>query len=240
MQTLKYLQGLKANALKESLSLSSSDAPGAANEDQHGGQPVTAKKSFRVMSNSHCRSKAPRGMIVGVSIGLTNPSHTERVSSAEVTESITTYDKKGVPRPHSLFDGSLGTTDPSFECISCAGSVESCFGHSGHHVFKIPLYHVSYLPGTVLVHRCVCHGCSRCLLDEDDPRMIKIMSIKDGIKRLAKLAAVCQTIDYCGGQPPTPTTAGDNGLTPKQMRQFAKNPNKLARGCGAAQRVSTA
>jgi len=93
------------------------------------------------------------------------------------------------------------------------------------------------LPGTVLVHRCVCHGCSRCLLDEDDPRMIKIMSIKDGIKRLAKLAAVCQTIDYCGGQPPTATTTGDNGLTPKQMCQFAKNPNKLARGCGAAQRV---
>lgn len=158
---------------------------------------VFNKSDFRevTIDVSHKQIRAPLGKIVGTAISLMNPYLVVRSSVCEITQN--NCNDAGKPRDGSLMDLRMGPIDSMYECLTCEGTVAECKGHPGHINLALPVYHVSFLKPITQCLQSVCHGCSSLLLTADNPRMKKIMAIKNGAKRLTELAKICENITTC-------------------------------------------
>ena len=74
-------------------------------------------------------------------------------------------DANGIPKVGGLLDLRLGTNDRQMKCQTCGGDSEHCVGHFGHISLARPVYHIGFIPFVLKVLRCVCHHCSRLMLE---------------------------------------------------------------------------
>ncbi|CAH9123780.1 unnamed protein product [Cuscuta epithymum] len=79
------------------------------------------------------------------------------------------YDQFGKPYPNGLLDLHMGPTKEK-TCETCGGNFKDCPGHYGYLKLALPVYNVGYLQDIFVILKCICKGCSRILLEEDDRR----------------------------------------------------------------------
>jgi DNA-directed RNA polymerase II subunit RPB1 len=77
------------------------------------------------------------------------------------------YEAGGTLRVKSegLLDKRMGTTDKRDRCETCDGSMIECPGHFGHIELTKPIFHIGFMNIVMKVLWCVCHHCSKLLLD---------------------------------------------------------------------------
>jgi DNA-directed RNA polymerase II subunit RPB1 len=80
--------------------------------------------------------------------------------------------------------------------------MDDCPGHFGHIELFRPVYHSGFIDEILRLLRCVCHQCSRLLLDEKDPKDRDAMSVKAPEVRFRKIhdrcnraTCKCETVD---------------------------------------------
>ena len=71
----------------------------------------------------------------------------------------------GRPKLLGLMDPRQGVIERRQRCQTCAGDMSSCPGHFGHIELARPVFHVGFLNKIVRILRCVCHYCSKLLID---------------------------------------------------------------------------
>ncbi|CAH9146442.1 unnamed protein product [Cuscuta epithymum] len=103
------------------------------------------------------------------------------------------YDQFQRPHPNGLLDAHLGPPNKDKTCETCGGKFKDCPGHYGYLKLALPVYNVGYLPIILVILKCICKGCSRILLEEDDRRYFlrKMRSMKlDHLKKSEVLKEV--------------------------------------------------
>lgn len=71
----------------------------------------------------------------------------------------------GRPKLGGLMDPRQGSVDRQSRCQTCAGNMSECPGHFGHIELAKPVFHVGFLTKSIKILRCVCHYCSKLLID---------------------------------------------------------------------------
>ena len=66
-------------------------------------------------------------------------------------------------------DPRQGVIDRTSKCHTCAGNMAECPGHFGHIELAKPVFHIQFIQKIIKVLRCVCHFCSRLLIDVVSP-----------------------------------------------------------------------
>lgn len=166
------------------------------------------KKNFRAnkISPLYMNSQLPRGKIVHVSIGWSNPEEIRRLAVCDVSES-TLYDKN-VPRPNGLYDLRMGPHNNEFNCGTCKGDVCTCLGHIAKMELPLPVFQIKALPETLYCLQGTCPSCSCALLQPNHPKYAKIMAIKNLRERAYESAKITSKFEFCGG-PPDPNVKFD-------------------------------
>ncbi|CAH9098236.1 unnamed protein product [Cuscuta europaea] len=80
------------------------------------------------------------------------------------------YDQFHKPHPNGLLDPHMGPPNKEKTCETCGGKFENCPGHYGFLKLALPVYNIGFFPIIVIILKCICKGCSRILLREDDRR----------------------------------------------------------------------
>ena len=89
-----------------------------------------------------------------------------RMSVVEVTETMLYY--TGLPAANGLLDPLMGSIDRRHYCATCMNDARMCQGHAGHIALAYPVYHLGFMDAVLRVLRCVCYGCSRLLLPDEE------------------------------------------------------------------------
>jgi DNA-directed RNA polymerase II subunit RPB1 len=71
--------------------------------------------------------------------------------------------ENGKPKEGGLMDARMGTTDKTYKCLTCAGSMSECPGHFGYLELAKPMFNIGFMDTTMKVLRCVCFHCSKLL-----------------------------------------------------------------------------
>ena len=123
-----------------------------------------------------------------VQFGIADPSSLRAMSVMQATTQNGRRIEPGVTTAETYVDGApvwggvsdprLGTLEYRQRCKTCdcsysgvggAGpAAPDCPGHFGHVEMARPVYHLGYLKETIMVLRCVCHSCSKLLIDRSD------------------------------------------------------------------------
>ena len=112
------------------------------------------------------------------------------------------------PMPNGILDARMGTTDKrGAECATCRGSMVDCAGHFGYIKLELPVFHIGYFKNIINVLQCVCKGCSRILLSEEDQAMflrryrnpkIEMNQRRALHKKLSDKCKRCRICPHCG------------------------------------------
>ncbi|VFQ87992.1 unnamed protein product [Cuscuta campestris] len=78
------------------------------------------------------------------------------------------YDPTQKAIPNGLLDPHMGPPNKNKSCATCNGEFLQCPGHYGYLKLALPVYNVGYLDNIVTILKCICKGCSRILLKEND------------------------------------------------------------------------
>lgn len=105
----------------------------------------------------------------------------------------------GEPAPGGVMDRHLGVVEKQ-PCATCHDNNNRCPGHFGHITLIEPVFHIGYIGFLKDVFSCVCFGCARLLIAEDDERLAQISGT--GAERLHAVRDLCQKMKVCevGGQ----------------------------------------
>ncbi|CAH9057872.1 unnamed protein product [Cuscuta epithymum] len=110
------------------------------------------------------------------------------------------YDQFHKPHPNGLLDPHMGPPNKEKTCETCGGKFTDCPGHYGFLKLALPVYNIGFLPIIYTILKCICKGCSRILLREDDRRdfLRKMRSTKlDHLKKnevLNKVKTKCNAM----------------------------------------------
>ena len=102
-----------------------------------------------------------------------------------------------------LMDPRMGTSDRNERCKTCdctysgSGKMNDCPGHFGHIELIKPVFHCGFIDQVTRILRCVCHHCSRLLIDEKSFKDKKTLSLNDCELRLAAIHEVCKGKKRC-------------------------------------------
>lgn len=180
-----------------------------------------------------------------IQFGVLDPEYIRKMSVVQVKHPEIFGDGSNlVPKPNGLFDLKMGPIEDRIPCPTCGYKREKCNGHFGHIELGAPVYHPGFIDDVVLLLRCVCHECSRLLVDRKDIKIRKL-------KHVAKLAKKKQYRTCgCADDHATETTNDDDDeedetldtevhdLTEMQSALLSESTldNDLSTGCGAKQK----
>ena len=140
-------------------------------------------------------NEPPMATIYGVQYGIMSMDDVLRLSSGEVNSTIIT--KSGIVQRFGINDSHFGTILNNMLCGTCANSMDSCPGHTGHINLAEPVINIEFLSYVHKILTCVCFYCSRLLLPEDHPKYAAIMRIKNTKQRFSEIYDVCSKYRKC-------------------------------------------
>jgi DNA-directed RNA polymerase II subunit RPB1 len=103
---------------------------------------------------------------------------------------------KNEPKTGGLIDAVMGGSN-DIDCKTCKLSGKYCDGHPAHIDLSDPLLHIGYLGYVKKILESVCLGCSNLLISKEDGNLAKILKIKSGATRLAKINKLAQKAKNC-------------------------------------------
>lgn len=135
--------------------------------------------------------------------GLLSAAEIQRTAVCEVTETTLYY--RGLPATGGLLDPLMGTVDRRHMCATCMKDAKRCQGHAGYLRLAFPAYHLGFVDVVLRVLRCVCYGCARpCLTEEEMADLATHTDDEELVCGKARLAAVHavarnrKTCPHCG------------------------------------------
>eukprot|EP00808_Paulinella_micropora_P011550 g43657.t1 len=136
-------------------------------------------------------------VVRAIKFGILSP---DQIRSMAVCEVITpmTHDSDGLPKSGGLIDLRMGTTERNFTCLSCGHEYITCPGHFGRISLAKPVIHIGFAKHIHKILRCVCHHCSRLLVNREDPAFKRVAQTENPTTRLAELERLCQKQSTCG------------------------------------------
>eukprot|EP00392_Amoebophrya_sp_AT5.2_P004718 g4726.t1 len=146
------------------------------------------------------KSKAQLKKVTQVRFTVLSPDEIRQMSVAEVYNS-NTYEN-GLPVHNGLNDPRMGPIDFRTPCETCNMNMDNCQGHFGHIELAQPMFSWGFLKTTLSCLRCVCHYCSRLLVDHEDLNLQKAMQNKNMKHRLHSVCGLCRAKKRCpfGGE----------------------------------------
>jgi len=146
-------------------------------------------------------SSAPLRDVKRMQFGILSPDEIRRMSVTEGGIIYTETMEGGRPKLNGLMDPRQGVIDRLSRCQTCAGNMSECPGHFGHIELAKPVYHIPFLTKTIKILRCVCHYCSKMLVDVNHPKVQEILAKSKGQlrKRLAHVYDLCKGKNICEG-----------------------------------------
>ena len=139
------------------------------------------------------------------------------------------------PLPGGVLDRRLGTSDKKMECATCKGRLTECAGHFGYVKLVLPVFHIGYFKHVVQILQCICKGCGRALLPEDDRRRFLRRCRRPGAEPVAKKALLKQVVERCKRVRTCPHCGDLNGTVKKAPAslkivhdKYSKSPGALA------------
>jgi DNA-directed RNA polymerase II subunit RPB1 len=113
--------------------------------------------------------------IEGIQFGVMNPDFIRAGSVAQVHYPEIFEDGNSQrPKANGLFDQKMGPMEEKIPCVTCGYKRDKCNGHFGHIELGSPVYHPGFIEDVSLVLRCICHCCSRLLVDKADIKHKKL------------------------------------------------------------------
>jgi len=179
-------------------------------------------------------STTPR-KIRSVRFSLMSSSEIARAGAFHVFERNLYQMPQRTPMVNGILDPRMGTTDKrGGECATCRGNMVDCAGHFGYIKLELPVFHIGYFKNIISVLQCVCKGCSRILLNDDDNELflkryrnprLEITQRRALYKKLAEKCKRCRTCPHCGDYNGVTKRAGQ---TLKIVHEkYSKNPKLL-------------
>ena len=107
------------------------------------------------------------------------------------------YENK-LPKEGGLIDRRMGITNNAYICSTCNLTSTYCPGHFGHIQFKVPMFHIEFLPYLRNILNCVCHKCAslRCN-DERKKELKRNLKIKSREQMYELTKRYCSNIKKC-------------------------------------------
>lgn len=172
------------------------------------------------------KSVAPRKEVKYMQFGLISPEFI--LNNSVTTDGGIKYSEVsegGRPKLGGLMDPRQGVIDRTSKCHTCAGNMAECPGHFGHIELAKPVYHIQFIQKIIKVLRCVCHFCSRLLIDINSPKVKKILLMSRGQAKHRQLSIydLCKVKKQC-----------DGGLLNKKEDRAEEDEKKIM-GCGRHQ-----
>jgi DNA-directed RNA polymerase beta' subunit len=155
--------------------------------------------------------------VVGIQFTILSEQAIRRMSVMEVTDNATFANNQ--PVANGLFDTRMGVIDGNRVCATCMQRNTFCPGHFGHIVLARPVFYVQYYDVVRKLMKCVCHRCSRVLVDLEGDEARAILSRKMSRQRrfeaMSKLCAKTKrcghdTLDGCGAKVPDKVVKTDD------------------------------
>ena len=134
-----------------------------------------------------------------VRFALVDPDETRRRSVGAVTNPVAFT--KSIPNADGINSLLTGPSDRSTRCSTCKHGL-ACVGHFMHIDLAQPVYHTGYMGLLVKLLRCLCHACSRIIV-EDPPA---------DLERLITVAKTKSSCPHCGYPHPDVHLGGDFGI----------------------------
>lgn len=134
-----------------------------------------------------------------VRLELVDPDETRRRSVGAVTNPVAFT--KSIPNPDGINSLLTGPSDRSTRCSTCKHGL-ACVGHFMHIDLAFPVYHTGYIGLLVKLLRCLCHACSRIIVDTPPTDLDRIIT-------LAKTKTACP---HCAYPHPDVHPGGDFGI----------------------------
>ena len=111
-----------------------------------------------------------------IQFGVLDPDYIRKMSVTQIMyPEIYEDGNSNKPKANGLFDLKMGPIEEHISCPTCGYKRDKCNGHFGHIELGAPVYNPGFIEETMLVLRCVCHCCSRLLVNKKD---IKIRKLK--------------------------------------------------------------
>ncbi|XP_024535104.1 DNA-directed RNA polymerase III subunit 1 [Selaginella moellendorffii] len=111
------------------------------------------------------------------------------------------------PLPYGVLDTRLGTSNKKGQCTTCDGKLADCPGHFGYIKLELPVFHIGYFKDIIVILQCICKGCARILLPEEErqkwqrrmqnPRS-EILRKKEYLKKINDLCKKVRACPRCG------------------------------------------
>lgn len=154
--------------------------------------------------------------IKGIQFCVMSPDNILDHSVAEITKTDTYNANK--PVINGLFDPRMGVIDYNDLCVTCQQKNTFCPGHFGHVKLAKPMYYIQFFDIVLKLLKCVCHKCSKLLVDPESPDVRSILNKKlSRQKKWELMYKLCSkskkkcghlTTDGCGAKIPSVTKDG--------------------------------
>ena len=144
--------------------------------------------------------------IIGIQFSILSPNEIIKSSVAEITSRDTFVNNK--PVINGLFDPRMGVTEPGLICPTDGLDHMQTPGYHGHIKLARPVYYIQYFNIIMKVLRCVCHNCSKLLIDKQTYSHLLELPADERWNQVFKLASAVKTCgeendDGCGYKQPS-------------------------------------
>jgi DNA-directed RNA polymerase III subunit RPC1 len=146
--------------------------------------------------------------------GLLSPAEIQRVAEFQVTSRELFSMPSRTPAMGGCLDPRLGVSDKFSTCATCKLKLTDCAGHYGYIRLALPVYHIGFIKHTLNILQCICKGCSRVLLPDND-RMNFLRKMRKTEEALQKAALFKKVIDKCKKSKHCPYCHVPNGVVKK-------------------------
>jgi len=143
--------------------------------------------------------------VIGIQFSILSPHEIRKGSVAEITSRDTFINNK--PVIGGLFDPRMGVIEPGLVCPTDGLDYMQTPGYYGHIELARPVFYIQYLSTILKILRCVCHNCSKLLIDkEKHNHLLELPNDQrwNAVFALASKEKVCgsNTHDGCGFEMP--------------------------------------
>jgi DNA-directed RNA polymerase II subunit RPB1 len=144
--------------------------------------------------------------IIGIQFSILSPNEIIKSSVAEITSRDTFVNNK--PVINGLFDPRMGVTEPGLICPTDGLDHMQTPGYHGHIKLARPVYYIQYFNIIMKVLRCVCHNCSKLLINKETYSHLLDLPADERWNQVFKLASAVKTCgeendDGCGYMQPS-------------------------------------
>lgn len=101
------------------------------------------------------------------------------------------------PQPSGVLDPRLGVSNKRATCETCGQMLAECTGHFAYITLELPVFHIGYFRNTLQILQCICKGCARVLLNEEERHVYVRRLRSQRTERVQREAVFRRVLERC-------------------------------------------